>query len=180
MVLNTLIDNWPLLLLRGFAAIVFGVLALAWPGITLLVLVTLFGAYVLVEGIATLAMALTRTEQRRASLILGGVLDIAAGIITFLYPGISALALLVLITVWAIVTGAIEIYAAIELRRAIEGEGWFIVGGALSIVFGVLLLSAPGPGLLTIAWLVGIYALAIGIALIVLAVRLRGVAVRPA
>jgi uncharacterized membrane protein HdeD (DUF308 family) len=178
--LNTLSDNWPILVLRGIAAVIFGVLALAWPGITLLAMVILFGAYALVEGIATLAMAFTRSERRRPSLVLGGILDIAAGIVTFLFPAISALALLVVIAVWAIITGVVEIYSGIELRRQIQGEAWLIVGGALSVVFGVLLLSAPGPGLLTITWLIGIYALAFGIALLVLAFRLRRLIVRPA
>ncbi len=178
--LNSLVDNWPLLLLRGIAAIVFGVLALAWPGMTLLVMVILFGAYALVEGIETLAMVVTRRDARRGRMILGGILDILAGIVAFLYPSISALALLVVIAVWAIVTGAVEVATAIGLRREIEGEGWFIVGGALSIVFGVLLLSAPRPGLLTIAWLVGIYALAYGVSLLVLAFRVRRLTARPA
>lgn len=178
--LSTLSDNWPILVLRGIAAIVFGVLALAWPGITLLAMVILFGAYVLVEGIATLAMAFMRSERRRASLVLGGLLDIAAGIVTLLYPAISALVLLAVIAVWAIVTGIVEIYSGIELRRQIQGEGWLIIGGALSVVFGVLLLSAPGPGLLTIAWLIGIYALAFGVALLMLAFRLRRLIARPA
>ena len=178
--LSTLSDNWPILVLRGIAAIVFGVLALAWPGITLLAMVILFGAYVLVEGIATLAMAFMRSERRRASLVLGGLLDIAAGIVTLLYPAISALVLLAVIAVWAIVTGIVEIYSGIELRRQIKGEGWLIIGGALSVVFGVLLLSAPGPGLLTIAWLIGIYALAFGVALLMLAFRLRRLIARPA
>ncbi len=178
--LNTLSDNWPILVLRGIAAIVFGVLALAWPGITVLAMVILFGAYVLVEGIATLAMAFARNERRRASLVLGGLLDIVAGVVTFMFPAISALALLVVIAAWAIVTGLVEIYSGIELRRQIEGEGWLIVGGALSVAFGVLLLSAPGPGLVTIAWLIGIYALAFGIAMLVLAFRLRRLIARPA
>jgi uncharacterized membrane protein HdeD (DUF308 family) len=174
--------NWELLLLRGVVAVLFGLLALAWPGITLLALVFLFGVYVLVEGIVTLAMVVSgRTGQsRRAMVALGGVVDLAAGVVTLAYPGISALALLVVIATWAIVTGVVEIVAAIELRRELTGEAWYVVGGVLSIVFGLLLVANPGAGLLTVALLIGIYALAIGVTLLVLAFRLRRLVPRTA
>jgi uncharacterized membrane protein HdeD (DUF308 family) len=174
--------NWELLLLRGVVAVLFGLLALAWPGITLLALVFLFGVYVLVEGIVTLAMVVSGRagQSRRAMVALGGVLDLAAGLVTFAYPGISALALLVVIATWAIVTGVVEIVAAIELRRELTGEAWYVVGGVLSIVFGLLLLANPGAGLLTVALLIGIYALVIGVTLLVLAFRLRRLVPRTA
>ncbi len=172
---SILSEHWELLALRGALAVVFGILALAWPGITLIALVFLFGAYVLVEGIATLVMAFTRgtRESRRVTVVLGGILDILAGVVAFAYPGLSAVALLFVIAAWAIITGIVEIVTAVELRRAITGEAWYILGGALSIVFGLLLFASPGAGLLTVAWLVGIWAIAFGIALLVLAFRVR-------
>ena len=174
-VLPVLSRNWWALALRGVAAILFGLLAFILPDITLTVLVLLFGAYMLVDGILAIVAAVrTRgSDTRWGLLIVEGVLGVLAGIIAFVWPGITALALLYLIAAWSIVTGVLEIVAAIRLRREIEGEWALILGGILSVLFGVLLAVLPGPGILALVWLIGAYAVAFGVILIVLAFRVR-------
>jgi uncharacterized membrane protein HdeD (DUF308 family) len=168
--------NWWLLAVRGVLAIAFGILAFLMPGITLAVLVALVGAYLLVDGAAML-VALVRgdPEARRSAWSVGimGVLGIVAGIGTFLLPDITALTLLYLTAAWAIVMGVFQVIGAISLRREIEGEFWLALGGVISILFGALLVINPGAGLLSLAWLVGLWAIMFGIANFVLAWRLR-------
>ena len=174
-VLPVLSRNWWALALRGLAAIVFGVLAFAWPGITLWALVLLFGAYMLVDGIFAIvaAVRVAGRERRWWLLLVEGVLGVLAGLVAFLWPGITALALLYLVAAWAIVTGILQIVGAIRLRREIEGEWALILGGVLSVIFGVLLAVLPGPGILALVWLIGAYAVVSGVLLIVLALRVR-------
>jgi uncharacterized membrane protein HdeD (DUF308 family) len=167
---------WWVLAIRGVAAILFGIAAFVWPGITLTVLVLLFGAYALVDGIfAVVAGISVRKEQERWWLmVLEGVVGIIIGVLTFLYPSITALVLLYFIAAWAIVTGAFEIAAAIRLRREIEGEWLLALAGIASLIFGVLLVIQPGAGALALIWLIGAYAIVFGILMLVLAFRLRG------
>src|ERR671916_3338776 len=174
-ILPVLSRNWWLLALRGLAAMVFGVLAFVWPGITLWALVLLFGAYMLVDGIFAIVAAVRAAgrEARWWLLLVEGVLGVLAGLVAFLWPGITALALLYLVAAWAIVTGILQIVGAIRLRREIEGEWALILGGILSVLFGVLLVVLPGPGILALVWLIGAYAVAFGVILIVLAFRVR-------
>lgn len=180
----TLSRNWWVLAIRGVAAILFGIAAFLWPGITLTVLVLLFGAYVLVDGIfAVVAGISVRKEQERWwMMVLEGVAGIIIGVLTFLYPSITALVLLYFIAAWAIVTGAFEIAAAIRLRREIEGEWLLALAGIASLIFGVLLVIMPGPGALALIWLIGAYAIVFGVLMLVLAFRLRSLrdTVRPA
>ncbi len=164
---------WWLVALRGIAAILFGVLAFVWPGITLAVLVILFGAYALVDGILGLIAALRGETQHRLALALEGVVSVVAGLVAFVWPGLTALALLYIIAFWAIVTGALEIFAAVRLRRIITNELGLIIGGVLSVLFGIVLLVAPGAGALAVVFLIGAYAIVFGIALLGLAWRLR-------
>jgi uncharacterized membrane protein HdeD (DUF308 family) len=173
--LADLARNWWLLAIRGAAAILFGIGAFLWPGITLAVLVLLFGAYSLVDGIfAVIAGIAARKEQERWwMMVLEGLAGIIIGVITFVYPGVTALVLLYLIAAWSIITGVFEIAAAIRLRQEIEGEWLLILAGILSIIFGVLLVVLPGPGALALIWLIGSYAIVFGILLLVLAFRLR-------
>jgi uncharacterized membrane protein HdeD (DUF308 family) len=171
-----IVGNWRSLAVRGLAAVVFGVLALLWPGLTLQALVLLFGAFVLVDGVAMLVAVLThapQTEGRRGLLVFQGILSIAAGVITFFWPGMTALALLYLIAAWALLTGAMEIAAAIRLRREIDNEWILAVSGLLSVVFAVLLVARPGAGALAVTWLIGFYALLYGAFLLALAYRIR-------
>ena len=174
--LIVLARSWQSLALRGLAAVLFGLLTLVWPDVTLLVLVTLFGAYALVDGVAALVAAFRGPPEARAhrgTLVLEGLLSVAAGIVAFVWPDITALALLYLIAAWAVVTGILEIVAAVALRRELENE-WFLgLMGAASVLFGVLLFARPGAGALTVTWLIGAYAVAFGALLLALAWRLR-------
>lgn len=174
--LETLARYWWAFILRGVVAILFGIAAWVWPGLTLTALIILFGAYALVDGIfAVVAGILSARENRRWwTEVLVGVAGIVAGIATWVWPGLTALALLYLIAAWAIASGVFEIAAAIELRRVIDNEWALGIGGALSILFGLLLILFPGSGALGLLWLVGAYAILFGIALIVLGWRLRG------
>lgn len=151
----------------------FGLLTFLLPGITLVTLVLLFGAYALVDGVFNV-IASFRTASHHWALLLEGVIGIIAGILTFAWPAITALTLLYLIAFWALFTGILEIVAGIRLRKAITNEWLLIVMGVLSSLFGVLILLAPGTGALAIVLWIGAYALVFGIILMMLAFRLRG------
>jgi uncharacterized membrane protein HdeD (DUF308 family) len=175
-VLPVLSRNWWALALRGLAAIIFGILAFVWPGITLWALILLFGAYMLVDGVFAIVAAVRVAGEaaRWWLLLVEGILGVLAGIVAFVWPGLTALALLYFVAAWAIVTGIFEIVGAIRLRREIEGEWALILGGALSVLFGVLLVAVgPGVGLLSLVWLIGVYAVAFGVLLLILAFRVR-------
>jgi uncharacterized membrane protein HdeD (DUF308 family) len=167
--------NWWLLALRGLFAVLFGILAFAWPGLTLLTLIYLFGWYALINGILSffLAAKAPKGYSRLASLILGGLISILAGLLTFFMPGITALGLLILIAAWAIVNGIMEIAAAIKLRKVITNEWLLILAGIASIIFGVLLFVQPGAGALVLVWWIGSFALVFGILLMILAFKMR-------
>jgi len=167
---------WWAVALRGFAAVLFGIMALIWPGLTVIVLVALFGAYVLVDGVITVGTAIfgnRATAGRRAWLVVEGISSIAIGVITFVWPSVTALVLLWLISAWAIVTGVFEIAAAIRLRSEIRGEWLMALSGVLSVLFGIALAVWPNAGALTVVFLIGIYAIVFGAVLIGLGLRLR-------
>ncbi len=172
-VVDQLARHWWVIGLRGLAAILFGVLAFVWPGMTFAVLVLLFGAYALVDGVLTLLAAFRGGVQHRIVMLVEGVVSVLAGLAAFVWPGLTALVLLYIIAFWAIVTGVLEIVAAIRVRRAISNELGLVIGGVLSVVFGVVLLIAPGAGALAVIFLIGAYAVVFGIALLGLAWRLR-------
>jgi uncharacterized membrane protein HdeD (DUF308 family) len=174
--LQTLTRYWWVVAVRGVAAVLFGLLAVIWPGITVTVLVLLFGAYALVDGILALATAVfggRSAEGRRPWLALEGVAGVLTGVITFLWPGITTLVLLWLIAAWVLVTGVLEVVAAVRLRREMQGEWLLALSGVLSVVFGILLIVWPTAGAVTVVWLIGIYAVVFGLALIALSLRLR-------
>jgi uncharacterized membrane protein HdeD (DUF308 family) len=173
-ILPILADNWWALLLRGIAAALFGLAALFWPGLTLLVLIVFFGAYALVDGGFAIVAGIRGSGGRRWLLLAEGVLSVLAGLIAFFWPDITALVLLYVIAAWAIFTGILKVVMAIWLRREIENEWLMVLSGVLSVLFGVILAVLPGVGLLSLVWLVGIYALIFGVALIVLGFRVRG------
>jgi uncharacterized membrane protein HdeD (DUF308 family) len=173
--LHALAKNWWLVLLRGIAGIVFGILAFVWPGLTLAVLILLYGAYALVDGVFALITAFTGGAKPVPTwwLIVVGLCGIAAGLITFIWPGVTALVLIVFIGAWAIAHGIFEIIGAIKLRKEIDNEWWLILAGALSVIFGVIVLAAPGAGALALVWVIGAYSLVFGILLVGLSLRLR-------
>jgi uncharacterized membrane protein HdeD (DUF308 family) len=171
---HALAKNWWLLLLRGIAAIIFGVLAFAWPGITLLTLILFYGAFALVDGVLAIIAAMTGgAPAPRWWLAIIGLLGIAAGLLTFLMPGLSALVLLFFIAGWAVATGLFQIIGAIQLRKEIDNEWLLILGGVISVLFGIGMMLAPGAGALALVWVIGTYAVIIGGVLVVLAFRLK-------
>jgi uncharacterized membrane protein HdeD (DUF308 family) len=171
---DPLTTTWWVLLTRGALAIIFGIVALVWPGMTILALVILFGAYAVVNGIFTLIGGFRGVPgQSRGWLIFSGIISVLAGIVALVWPGISALALLFVIAAWFVVTGVFEIIGGIAMRKQIDGEWLLILGGVLSVVFGVLLFIWPGQSALALTWLIGIFAIVFGIALIFLAFRVK-------
>ncbi|MGH8564092.1 MAG: HdeD family acid-resistance protein [Gammaproteobacteria bacterium] len=172
---DTLARNWWALGLRGLCALLFGLAIFVWPGISLFVLVVMFGVYALLDGVFSIVSTVRsdKREQRWWLFLLQGVAGIIVGIMAFIWPGITALALVYLIAAWAIVTGVFEIVAAVQLRKEIEGEWLLGLGGIASVVFGVLLVGFPGTGALAVVWIIGAYSTLFGILLMTLAFRLR-------
>jgi uncharacterized membrane protein HdeD (DUF308 family) len=171
---DVLARNWWLLLIRGFAGVVFGVLTFIAPGSSVAALVLLFGAYALVDGVFSLfAVIRRRSQDPWWLLVLRGITGIAAGVLTLLWPGITALALLYLVAAWALVGGGLEIAAAIRLRKVIHNEWLLVLGGLASLALGTLLVLFPGPGALALVLWIGAYAMVSGALLIALAIRLR-------
>src|SRR4051812_29572050 len=157
--------HWWVFALRGIAAILFGILAFAWPGMTLTILVLLWGAYALVDGVLALVSAFRARQDQRWSLLFEGVVGIAAGIVTLIWPGLTALVLLYIIAAWALITGVFELIAAFRLRRVIRDEWWLVLGGVASVAFGVLMLVMPAAGALALVWLIAAYAIVFGVLL---------------
>lgn len=174
-VLHGLAKNWWLMLLRGIASVIFGVLAFAWPGITILSLVFVYGAYALVDGLSSLYAAIKGGDgaSPRWWLAVVGIAGVLAGLISFVMPGAVALWLLLLIGAWAIVSGIFEIVGAIRLRKEIDNEWMLILHGVITVLFGAVLMITPGAGALAMVWVIGAYAIAGGIMLSVLAFRLK-------
>ena len=163
-----------LLALRGVLALLFGVLALGWPGVTVLALALLFAAYAVVDGVGMAVSGLSRGDRgRRWSYVLAGIVGIVAGVLAALWPAVTALALVLLAGVWAIVTGVLEIVAAVRLRRELTGEWVPALLGALSVIAGVLILVRPAVGALALATVLGVYALLAGVVLLVAAWRVH-------
>ena len=172
--LPKLSENWWALALRGVAAVIFGLLALFWPGITLTALILLFGAFALVDGVFAIVAGIRGVEGRRWLLLAEGVLGAIAGLVALSLPGTVAIVMLYVVAAWAVLTGLLEIVAAVQLRREIEGEWALALVGTVSVLFGVVLAVLPGVGLLSLVWLIGASVLVSGIALIALAFRVRG------
>ena len=172
---DTLIRNWWIVALRGVGGILFGILTFVAPDISLAALVLLFGAYAFIDGVLAVVSALRGRggKKRWIVLLLQGVAGIAAGVLTVLWPGVTALALLYLIAAWALVTGAFEVAAAIRLRKAIDDEWLLALDGIASVALGVLLMLFPGPGTLALVLWLGAYALVSGVLLLALGLRLR-------
>jgi uncharacterized membrane protein HdeD (DUF308 family) len=167
--------NWGWIVLRGATAVLFGVLALANPGITLAALVLIWGAFAIADGLLAMIAAWKIRDRGRPlwSLFVVGALGIAAGVVTYQLPGVTALVLLMLIAGWAIGVGVMQVVAAIRLRKEIKGEWAMGLSGVLSVAFGILAVFYPGAGALALLWVIGIYAIGFGALLIALGFRLR-------
>jgi uncharacterized membrane protein HdeD (DUF308 family) len=164
-----------LVVLRGVLAILFGVLAFLWPGVTLLTLIVMFGVYAIFDGLVAIWTGLSRTREspRWWTFLLEGLLGLAAGIAALVWPGLATLVLIYLIASWAVFTGILEIVTAVRLRHEITNEWFLALGGVLSIGLGVLLFLQPAAGSLAIVWMIAGYALVFGILLVILGMRLR-------
>jgi uncharacterized membrane protein HdeD (DUF308 family) len=174
--LSVLTRNWWLLLARGIVSVIFGVLAFVWPGITLLALTLLYGAYAFLDGALCLTAAVTGSSDKSTStgwLLFVGILGVAVGVLTFAWPGLSAFTLVTLIGAWALMIGIFEIVGAIRLRKEIEDEWLLILSGAISVLFGLAILLSPGAGALALVWAIGAYAIAAGVLMAGFALRLR-------
>lgn len=170
MLLGPIARNWRLILVRGLAAIVFGILCFVVPVISLLALVLLYGVYAIVDGISAMVWG---SRAHWWSMVVVGAISVLSGLVAFFWPAITALALLYVIAAWAIVRGVAEIAAAIHLRRQMSNE-WMLAGsGGLSILFGVLMALFPGAGALSLLWLIGLFAIVFGGLAVALALRLR-------
>jgi uncharacterized membrane protein HdeD (DUF308 family) len=173
--LRAIAENWWLMLLRGIASVVFGILALAWPGKTLLMLVVLFGAYAIVDGLLALGAAFGRGRSSSSSwwLAIAGGLGIVAGLATFLWPGLTAIVLLFFIGAWTLIRGLLEIAGAIQMRHEAEDAWLLALDGVVSVIFGLSVLVFPGAGALALIWIIAAYAIVSGIMLIILSLRMR-------
>jgi uncharacterized membrane protein HdeD (DUF308 family) len=171
----TLIRNWWSLVIRGVLGVLLGILTFLWPGITLAGLVTLFGAYCLIDGLLAIvgAVRAAQSHERWGPLVIEGLCGIAAAAVAFFWPGAITLTLIYLIGIWAIFTGVFEIVAAIRLRRHISGEWLLGLSGIASIVFGCLIMAVPLAGALVIALWFGAYVFIFGVLMIALGIRLR-------
>lgn len=176
LVLDQLTRNWWAFALQGILAIIFGILAIVQPGITLEALILLFAIWAILDGVLALISSVGAAEAREPwwPLVLTGLLGIGAGLVTLKWPDVTALALLALIAVWSVLRGVLQIAASIRLRQEIQGEGWLFLSGAASVIFGTLLIVYPGSGVLAVVWLIGIYAIVFGVSVVMLSLRLRG------
>jgi len=169
----TLSRNWWVPLVRGIAAILFALATFASPAITLATLILLFSAYAFIDGLMNVVAAFGAGSGKWWSLLLAGLFGIAVGTATYLFPGLTTLSLVYYIAFWAIASGVAQILAAIRLRKEIEGELWMALGGLLTVVFGIILIAAPGAGALGMLTVIAAYAFVAGISLILLAFKLR-------
>jgi len=173
--MNFLARNWGWVALRGVVALLFGLLTLFNPAISLTALVFLFGAYALTDGVFAVisAIANRRGEPHWVALLVAGIAGVATGLITFMMPGITALVLLYFIAAWAFITGVAQIAMAIRIRKVVTGEWMLALAGALSALFGLCLVVFPVAGALAVVIWIGAWATVFGVVVIALALRLR-------
>ncbi len=173
--IDTLAHNWWVILVRGMLGVAFGLITLFSPGISLAALVLLFGAYAFVDGVFAMVSAIRRQDRSEPwwLFLLEGVAGIGAGVMTFVWPGLTAIVLLYLIAAWALVTGAFELGAAIRLRKAISDEWLLVLSGIASVALGIVMMLFPGPGALALVLWIGAAAFVSGIMMIGLSFRLR-------
>lgn len=167
--------HWWVFLLRGIFAVLFGILAIAMPGITLVTLVLVVGIYLFADGVVDLYTVISGKAHGddRFLLVLQGVVGIVIGLIAFFMPGVSAVGLLLAIGAWSLVVGVLQIVAAIRLRKEITNEFWLGLSGLISILFGFFVIANPGQGALAVIWIIAIYAIMFGVFLIAFAFKVR-------
>jgi uncharacterized membrane protein HdeD (DUF308 family) len=177
-VLPQLARHWWVFLVRGLVAIAFGLVAFFYPVATLYTFILFYAVFSIVDGLFAVISAVRGQEGMGARwwLALIGVLSLVAGLAAYLWPGLTALALLTLIGIWAFVYGVVEIIGAIRLRKEIDNEWLLLVHGILAALFGLIVLVRPGAGALALIWLIASFALASGVVLIILSLRLKGLA----
>ncbi|SEK62379.1 HdeD family acid-resistance protein [Nitrosovibrio tenuis] len=170
-----LLKSWKVLALRGAVSLLFGVLAALWPGLTLMWLIVMFAAYALIWGAVSMSAAVRNRKSNDDwwMLLVLGLIGLAAGATTILYPGLTALMLVLLMGATALASGIVDIAMAIRLRKVIQGEGFLILNGIVSILFGVFVFFFPGAGALAMVWLISMYAIVTGMLLLALAWRVR-------
>lgn len=169
--IKALVDSWWSFALRGVLALLFGLGALSFPGLTVLILVIFFGIWALIDGFTALMMAFG--EKRRVAYILLGAISVIAGLYALVRPGMTALALLWLIGIWAVVRGIGEIMAAMQIRKEVKGEWAIALSGVISVLFGIFVLARPGAGALALVWMIALYAFMSGILKLMLGFKLR-------
>ncbi len=172
---DVLSKNWWILLLRGIAAIVFGILAIALPGLTLFMLVIAFGIYTLFDGVIEIwnGFSHRRTNDRWWVDILIGLAGVIGGILIMSLPGVTAVVAIYFIGAWMAITGILQIIAALRLRAEISNEWWLILSGVLSVIVGLYFLAFPGKGAVSLVWVIGIYAILFGVMMAVLSFQAR-------
>jgi uncharacterized membrane protein HdeD (DUF308 family) len=173
--LGELASKWWVLLLNGICAIIFGLIAFTWPGITLLSLAIIYGVYCIADGITMIAASVARGKRGESwgHMLFNGIISLIAGGIALFWPAITAIALLIIIAVWAIIRGITEIFAAIRLRKVINNEWLLVFGGIISVLFGLLMIARPRVGALSVIWIIGVFAIVHGILLMALSFKLH-------
>lgn len=169
--MDVLARSWWLLALRGLVGLIVGVLLLVWPIVSLGALVLAFGVWAFADGLVALAAAIS--GRRGWDAALEGVFGVLIGVLTFVRPGATGVALYLLIAAWSVLTGLLRLVAAVRLRREIQGEFWLGLSGLTSIAFGVLMVALPAAGVLALSWVIGVYAMVMGALLIALSLRVR-------
>jgi uncharacterized membrane protein HdeD (DUF308 family) len=168
--------SWWTFMVRGALAILFGLFCLLFPPAAIVGLATLFGIWLIIDGVTALGVGwASRKQQNWWLLVLEGILGLVAGFLSIVWPQITALVLVFFVGWWAIVTGALEVWGAIRLREQITGEFWMALAGVISILFGVYVILFPGAGILSVLWLIAVFSIAFGVSLIALGWRLRGI-----
>jgi uncharacterized membrane protein HdeD (DUF308 family) len=173
--IDSLSGSWWAFVVRGLVALAIGILAFVQPGVTLIALIAVFAAYAIVDGVLAIAAGVTVDSGPRWMFIVGGILGIVIGLLTINRPDVTAVALVLLIGVWAIATGVTEVAAAYQFRQVLENEWLVALSGVISVVFGVFLIVAPGDGIFAVLWIIGFYAILAGITYLAAGIRLRGV-----
>lgn len=173
--LMELARKWWVLLLNGICAIIFGIIAFTWPGMTLLWLAIVYGVYCLFDGVTMIIVSVNRSRRGESwgQMLFQGIISLIAGAIALCWPAITAIALLFVIAAWAIVRGITEIIAAVRLRKVISNEWLLVLAGIISVLFGLLLIARPGVGALSVIWIIASFAIVHGIVLIALSFKLH-------